>query len=133
MSVYAPHLTSPHCARLREAGLDPVESSALVDLRAVLASLPCASAPVVAMGDLNARTAAAVPDLDGHPPRHTVNPTLNTQGRALLCLATDVGVFIATGTFAASQSATLLGFCGTPLSTSIVDYTLASPAAYSLI
>ena len=133
MSVYAPPLTSPHCARLREAGLDPVESSALVDLRAVLASLPCASAPVVAMGDLNARTAAAVPDLDGHPPRHTVDPTLNTRGCALLRLAADVGVFIATGTFAASHSATSLGSCGTPLFTSIVDYTLASRAAYSLV
>ena len=133
VSMYAPPLTSPHCARLREAGLDPVESSALVDLRAVLASLPCASAPVVAMGDLNARTAAAVPDLAGHPPRHTVDPTLNTRGRALLRLATDVGVFIATGTFAASHSATSLGSCPHPLPTSIVDYTLASPAAYSLV
>ena len=133
VSMYALPLTSPHCARLQEAGLDPLESSALVDLRAVLASLPCASAPVVAMGDLNARTAATVPDLAGHPPRHTVDPTLNTRGRALLRLATDVGVFIATGTFAASHSATSLGSCSTPLSTSIVDYTLASPAAYSLI
>ena len=67
-----------------------------------------------------------------HPRHHTVDPTLNTQGHALLRLATEVGVFIATGTFVASHSATLLGSCGTPLPTSIVDYTLASLAAYSL-
>ena len=73
------------------------------------------------------------PDLDGHPPRHMIDPILNTQGCEFLHLAADVGVFIATGTFAASHSATSLGSCSTPLSTSIVDYTLASPAAYSLI
>ena len=131
--MYVPPLTCPHCARLREAGLDPVESSALVDLSAVLTSLPCASAPVLVMGDLNARTASAIPDLAGHPPRHTVDPKLDTRGRALLRLAAEVGVFIATGTFAASHSATSLGSCRTALPTSIVDYTLASPAAYSLI
>ena len=85
------------------------------------------------MGDLNARTASAVLDLAGQPPRHTVDPTLNTQGHALLRLVAEVGVFIATGSFVASHSASSLGSCGTPLSTSVVDYTLASPAAYSLI
>ena len=113
--------------------MDPVESSALADLSAVLASLPCASAPVLAMGDLNARIASAIPDLAGHPPRHTIDPTITTRGRGLLRLAAEVGVFIATGTFAASHSATSLGSCSTALPTSVVDYTLASPAAYSLI
>ena len=48
-------------------------------------------------------------------------------------LAAEVGVFIATGSFVASHSVNSLGSCGTPLSTSVVDYTLASLAAYSLI
>ena len=113
--------------------MDPVESSVLLDLHVVLASLPCASDLVLAMGDLNACTALAIPDFDGHPPHHTVDPTLNTRGRALLHLAADVGVFIAAGTFAASHSATLFGSCSNPLPTSIADYTLASPADYSLV
>ena len=85
------------------------------------------------MGDLNAHTASAIPDLAGHPPRHTVDPTLNIRGHALFNLVAEVGVFTATGSFVASHSATLLGSCGNPLSTSIVDFTLASLAAYSLI
>ena len=67
------------------------------------------------------------------PPRHTVDPTLNTRGHARLRLAAEVGVFIATDSFAASHLVTSLGSCGTPLSISIVDFTLASLAAYSLI
>ena len=109
-----------------------MESSALLDLSAVLASLPCASAPVIAMGDLNAHTASAVLDLAGHTPPPHSQPHHQHPG-ALLHLAAEVGVFIATSYFAASHSATSLGSCGTPLSTSVVNYTLASPAAYSLI
>ena len=85
------------------------------------------------MGDLNAHTAPAFPDLAGHAPLPTVDPTLNTWGCALLHLAAEVDVFIATDSFAASHSATLLGSCGNPLPASIVDYNLACTAAYSLI
>ena len=64
VSVYVPHLTDPHRARLVEASLLPTETAALTELGAVLELLDPQHDPVLIMGDLNARTAAVDPTVE---------------------------------------------------------------------
>ena len=63
--VYVPPLTSPHRGRLVEAGLLPTEAASLLELGSVLELLDPQHEPVLLMGDLNARTAAFTPPVEG--------------------------------------------------------------------
>ena len=50
------------------------------------------------MGDLNARTAAFVPTVEGQVPHVSADTVLNTRGRALLSLLTQQELLLLSGT-----------------------------------
>ena len=88
VSVYVPPLTSPHRSCIVEAGLVPTEAASLMELGAVLDLLDPQQEPVLIMGDLNARTTAFVPTVEGQVPHVSIDTVLNTCGCALLSLLT---------------------------------------------
>ena len=65
ISIYLPPLTDPHKARLVEAGLLPTEAASLTELGAVLELVDPQREPMLLIGDLNARTAAFTPPVEG--------------------------------------------------------------------
>ena len=97
VSVYVPPLTSPHRSRIVEAGLVPTEAASLMELGAVLDLIDPQREPVLIMGDLNARTAAFVPTVEGQVPRVSADTVLNTRGRALLSLLTQQELLLLSG------------------------------------
>ena len=98
VSVYVPPLTSPHRSRIVEAGLVPTEAASLMELGAVLDLIDPQREPVLIMGDLNARTAAFVPTVEGQVPRVSADTVLNTRGHALLSLLTQQELLLLSGT-----------------------------------
>lgn len=106
ITTYVPPLTAPHRARLLTDGLLSTEGDSLVDLDALLSMVPCATEPVIVLGDLNARTGSHSPSLPHHPPRDSADPVTNTRGRALLALACKHGLILLNGTTPALAAAT---------------------------
>ena len=81
------------------------------------------------MGDLNARTAALAPTVEGQLPRMSTDKVLNTRGHALLSLLTQQKLLLLSGTMQLSHQATSLGGAGPGPPQSVVDYAIASCTA----
>ena len=97
ISVYVPPLTSPHRSRIAEAGLVPTEAASLIELGAVLDLLDFKQEPVLIMCDLNARTAAFLPTVEGQVSCVSIDTVLNSRGQALLSLLTQKELLMLSG------------------------------------
>ena len=81
-----PTLSHIHRVCLEEARLPPSAESTLAELASVLEMLSPLKEPMVVMGDLNARTAALHPNVEGQLPIQSTDTTVNAWGCALLAL-----------------------------------------------
>ena len=81
------------------------------------------------MGNLNARTPALAPTVEGQLLRMSTDKVLNTGGRALLSLLTQQKLLLLSGTTQLSYQATSLGGAGPSPAQSVVDCAITSRAA----